>query len=82
MVYLRGLVRLLKYLQKGGELEPLFVGKIGTDHIPLVRELQLRRVLHSAPLIPRYMEMSRATKRLQAARNGLSITDLVERSAE
>ena len=79
LVYLRGLVSLLKYLKKGGELEPLFVGKIGTDHIPLVEELQLRRVLHPAPLLPRYLDMPQSRERLKIARNGLSIINLIER---
>ena len=27
-VYLRGLLQILRYLREGGELEPLFVGKV------------------------------------------------------
>ena len=51
-VYLRGLVKLLKYLERGGELEPLFVGKIATDHIPIIRELQYRHVLKPVRCVP------------------------------
>ncbi len=49
-VYLRGLVQLLEYFKNGGELEPLFIGKISADHIAIVKELQWRKVLHPAPL--------------------------------
>ncbi len=79
MVYLRGLVSLMAYLKKGGELTPLFVGKIGADHIPVVRELQLRKVLQKAPLQPRYMELPTTAERLANARNGLSVHQLTER---
>ena len=77
-VYLRGLVKLLKYLERGGELEPLFVGKITTDHIPIIRELQYRHVLKPAPLRPRYMEHPHITEKLTYLRNGLTPLNLVE----
>jgi uncharacterized protein (TIGR02421 family) len=82
MVYLRGLVSLLRHLQAGRPLEPLFVGKISADHIPIVQELQWRGVLHPAPLRPRYMDLPETAARLSAVRNGLSVLDLVERGAK
>ena len=39
-VYLRGLCQILKYLSDDGEFGPLLVGKIASDHISIVRELQ------------------------------------------
>ena len=77
-VYLRGLVELLKYLERGGKLEPLFVGKIATEHIPIIRELQYRHVLKPAPLRPRYMEHPHITEKLTYLRNGLTPLNLVE----
>ena len=77
VVYLRGLVRLLNYLQQGGELEPLFVGKIMTDHIPVIQELQWRQVLRPVPLRPRYMENPQTAQILEQLRNGLTILDLI-----
>lgn len=78
-VYLKGLAHLLAYLKKGGAIEPLFVGKIMTDHIPLIRELQWREVLQPAPLWPRYMADPQTTKKLTRLRNGLTVLDLIER---
>ena len=69
-VYLRGLRQILDYVGRGGELEPLFVGKIATDHVAVIKELLLRKVLRLPPLRPRYMESSLATERLAALRNG------------
>jgi len=46
-VYLRGFVGLLRYLHQGGELEPLFVGKVAADHVAMIRELQSKRMTNS-----------------------------------
>jgi len=78
-VYLRGLVQLLRYLGKGGKLEPLFVGKIAIDHIPIVQELQWRNVLHAAPLRPRYLDDPRTEQKLLMLANGIDLMDLIKR---
>lgn len=77
-VYLRGLVGLLDYLKKGGDLMPLFVGKIAAEHIPLIQELQWRKVLIPTPLCPRYMESSDVAVKLGRLREGMSLLDLIE----
>jgi hypothetical protein len=77
-VYLRGLHEILGYFQRGGEIEPLFVGKIAPDHVPLIRELRLREVLSPPPLRPRYMEDPHTARRLQRLCEGLTILQLVE----
>jgi uncharacterized protein (TIGR02421 family) len=79
VVYLRGLQQILDYLANGGQLKPLFVGKIGTQHIPVIRELQWRGVLKAPPLIPRYMDSPDALERLERVRGGLSVAELYER---
>ena len=38
-VYLRGLLQILRYLREGGELEPLFIGKVASAHLPMISEL-------------------------------------------
>jgi uncharacterized protein (TIGR02421 family) len=77
--YLRGLARLLTYLGAGGELEPLFVGKIAEAHISMVQELRWRHVLSPPPLRPRYLTEPAATPRLQQLSRGLTVLELVER---
>jgi uncharacterized protein (TIGR02421 family) len=79
-VYLRGLCQILEYLGKGGELEPLFVGKIAAQHIPIVRELLWRNVLKQPPLVPRYMGRPDVAARLDQLRSGMSVMDLILRS--
>jgi uncharacterized protein (TIGR02421 family) len=79
-VYLRGLQQILDYLGKGGELEPLFVGKIAVPHIPIVRELRYRGVLRDPPLVPRYMSQPDALARLEQLCSGMSVSDLLSTS--
>jgi len=76
-VYLRGLVGLLKHLSVGGALEPLFVGKIALEHLPVMNELEWRQVLVPPPLTPRYLGRPDASARLERLRAGVSLIDLV-----
>jgi uncharacterized protein (TIGR02421 family) len=76
-VYLRGLCQVLKYLGSDGEFEPLLVGKMASDHVPIVRELQWRKVLRDPPLTPRYLEMPAAQTRLKEVRRGITPLDLI-----
>ena len=78
-VYLRGLIGVMRFLKTGGDLEPLFAGKIAAVHIPVIRELQARRVLKPLPLRPRYLDHPQARKKLAALRGGLSVLNLVPR---
>lgn len=78
-VYLRGLCRILEYLASGGDLEPLFVGKIASPHVSIVRELQWRKVLHDPPLTPRYMTRPDALARLEKLRQDTTVLDLLKK---
>jgi len=79
-VYLRGIVGILEYLHGDGPLEPLFIGKIAAEHIPLIQELQWRGVLKPPPLWPRYLEDGEAKARLREIRERkLGILDLIEK---
>lgn len=75
--YLRGVLSLMRYLTGGGDLEPLYMGKIGVQHIPLIRELEWRGVLRPAPLSPHFLEYPQAIKRLNRIRSGASYKDLL-----
>ena len=75
-VYLRGLVEVLDYLKAGGDIETLFVGKMGPEHVSIVRELQWREVLRPAPLVPRFMTFPETAERLERVKQGMSVLDL------
>ena len=77
-VYLRGLKAILRYLQKGGDLDPLFVGKMAVKHIPIIEELLYRHVLRPVPIMPHYLQDEAVTRRLDWLRAGKrSVVDLV-----
>ncbi len=78
-VYLRGLLSLLDYLKGGGELEPLLLGKISAEHIPVVKELRRRRVLAPAAVFPRYLQTERGMERLERVREHGNVFELVEK---
>lgn len=76
LVYLRGLDWLLKYLGNGGDLEPLWIGKIGIRHISIIRELLWRKVITPAPLSPRFLHELSARERMEKLQSGATVSDL------
>ena len=82
-VYLRGLLTLLDYVRRDGDLEPLFIGKIAASHVPIIRELQFRQVLKPRPLTPRYMLGEQTQARLHQLRTGdRRLTDLISETLQ
>ena len=78
VVYLRGLEAILRYVQRGGDLTPLWVGKIAAEHVPIIEELHHRKVLKPVTLFPLYMRDKAALARLELLRGGeRSLVDLV-----
>jgi uncharacterized protein (TIGR02421 family) len=77
-VYLRGLLQILRYLREGGELEPLFIGKVASAHLPLIHELSLREIIKPPTLIPRYLESDKSQQRLKRLRTGMKLLELMQ----
>ena len=77
-VYLLGLKQVLEYVGKKGEIEPLYVGKIALEHVPIVLELTWRNVLIPPPMIPRFLNRPEAIARLDKLRQGVSVLDLLK----
>jgi uncharacterized protein (TIGR02421 family) len=77
-VYLRGLVQILKYLRSGGDLEPLYIGKVASAHLPLIAELRARGIIKPPALRPRYLDEPMALERIERLRDGLSVLELLE----
>ena len=77
IVYLRGLVNLLDYIKNGGELAPLFVGKIAEDHLAIIKELQIRKVLLPVPLYPRYLENEQTRFKLDQLKTNMTVLNLM-----
>jgi len=80
-VYVRGIGQLLDYLRNGGELEPLLVGKIAVEHVPLIQELQAREILVPPPLRPRYLDSPQFQQQMIRIRSGLTLFQLLRDKA-
>jgi uncharacterized protein (TIGR02421 family) len=76
IIYLRGFLNLMRYLKNGGDLEPLFVGKMAVRHIPVIEELLRRKVLSPAMIRPRYIDLPETKIRLERLRKGVSLNEL------
>lgn len=76
-IYLRGIRSVLNYLAGGGSLDPLWMGKIAADHLPVISELESRGLLKPPPVRPAFLDSEDAESRLSAARAGLPIHKLV-----
>lgn len=76
-IYLEGLSDLLAYLGLGGDILPLFVGKIAETHLPVLEELELRGVLAPMPLVPAFLQEPSALERLQRVQRGMSLPELI-----
>lgn len=77
IIYLRGLIKLMDYLKKGGALEPLFIGKISQKHVPFMEELHYRKILKPIPLLPKYLEDPQAQARLKLVKEGIPVDQLL-----
>lgn len=80
-IYLKGIVNLLAYLADGGELDPLFIGKLPVGNVPLVAHLEELGLVQHPPLRPRWADAPGAEERIGAARKGLSVVDLIKEDA-
>lgn len=78
LIYLRGLLAVMEHLRAGGELQPLYVGKVAARHLPIIRELQSRRILMAPRVLPRYLEREDLVERLDAVRQGLKPWQLLQ----
>ncbi len=76
-VYLRGLLQILRYLREGGDLEPLFIGKVASSHLPFISELSMREIIRPPALRPRYLESASAQKKIERLRGGMKILELM-----
>lgn len=74
-IYLKGLMQVLAYIQKGGELSLLFGGKFALEHLPLIEELTHLRILKK-PMLPAYLSSVGAEERLAKIKAGIPLENL------
>ncbi|GAB1407772.1 flavohemoglobin expression-modulating QEGLA motif protein [Thermomonas brevis] len=76
-IYLRGLLQVFDYVTRGGDLAPLWLGKIAEHHLPVVEELRQRGLLRPALVDPEFLSRPVAKRQLQRLRNGTPFIELV-----
>ena len=77
VIYLRGLMKTIAYIASGGELENLYVGKIGLQHAVMIQELLWRKVIKPPPLLPRFLSTEEGKDRLSKLRENRNIIELL-----
>lgn len=81
IIYLRGISRLLEFVSERKTIEPLLVGKLSLDHVPLIEDLLQREILRPAWIRPRWLDTESAQERLGRAFDGMNVKDLVAEAA-
>jgi uncharacterized protein (TIGR02421 family) len=77
VVYLRGISRVLEFVSERKTIEPLLVGKLSLEHVPLVEELIESGFLTDPRVRPRWTEGRESQERLARVYEGMSVHDLV-----
>ena len=55
-IYLEGLVKIREFAKNHGDFKTLFIGKIGLDNLPLVKELIEKGIVKEAKHVPNFVE--------------------------
>jgi len=65
-VYLSGYLKVKDFAQKDGDFETLYLGKIGINDLPLIRELLRKKVIKKAKYIPRFLKDESFSSKIKA----------------
>ena len=76
-IYLRGLLQVFDYVARGGDLDPLWCGKIAEHHLPVVDELRERGLLLPPLVAPEFLSRPVAVRQLERIRADTPFIDLV-----
>ncbi|HSF53920.1 MAG TPA: tyrosine/phenylalanine carboxypeptidase domain-containing protein [Algoriphagus sp.] len=74
-IYLKGLIRVLAYIQQGGNLSLLYGGKFALNHLPLIDELTHLRILKK-PMLPAFLSSEETKLRLEKIKTSVPLQDL------
>ena len=77
VIYLKGLIHLRDYLMDGCDLEFLLAGKFALKHVPMIKDLTQRGLLHPPKIKPRYFQEKEFSERLNSVRKGISIFEMI-----
>jgi hypothetical protein len=66
----------------GGDLEPLLLGKMSLEDVPVIVELRWRGYLEPPRLIPRFLSAPGSEAAIARLREGLTIFDLLDEALQ
>ena len=75
-----GLLQVFDYVARGGDLDPLWCGKIAEHHLPVVDELRERGLLLPPLVAPEFLSRPVAVRQLERIRADTPFIDLVRES--
>ena len=78
-IYLRGLLQVLRHLERGGSLTPFWMGKIAAEHLAGIEELRARGLLKPPSVQPAFLSLEPVRHRLKKAMGGLGPMDMIDR---
>jgi uncharacterized protein (TIGR02421 family) len=78
IIYLKGLVHLKEYIMNGGDLEFLLSGKFALKHIPTIKDLTDRGLLHPLKIKPRYLNNGDYKEKINKIKKGISLSKLID----
>src|SRR5690606_21604184 len=76
-IYLRWLIAVLALLKRGSSLDPFWLGKVSRSHLSVLAELEAGGMLRPPPVKPEFLERDAARARIERARQGIVLQDLV-----
>jgi len=77
IIYLKGLVELRDHLGNGGDLKPLLAGKFALKHVDIINDLTQRELLNPPKIIPRYFKNENFSTKLNAFKEGITLSKMI-----
>ncbi len=81
-LYLRGIIKLMDYIKKDGDLKMLFMGKFGFSDIHFVKELLYRGTVNNPELIPLHLQTEKALEKISKIKKGMDIFEFINKNEE
>lgn len=75
-IYLKGLIQVLNFIKEGGEITHLYSGKFALEHLPLIEELEHRRILKK-PVLPGFLTTKTSKEKITKIKKGIHLTELI-----
>ena len=76
-IYLQGFRAVMDLVSAGASLEPFWLGKIATIHVPAMEELLQRGLVHAPKFTPLFLAEDGARKRIAQVRRSKDFSQMI-----